>query len=1150
MSLPLLALLMGCSGSKDPTPDPVLSILSTSPEDGARDVDVDVTIRVTFDGDVNPELLTGTTLFLAPATVGVYAWDEASRTASFDPGTSLQPGTPYRLRVTTGLGLPEDEEILFSTAVDDDAPPPDATVPFGDELVTVFIDDPDADTRTYTLTTTQPLRDSLPPGNTRTFTEAADAPRLRSGDPLFDALFAMAMTEVDECRVSAISDGAFNDGAGVPCTCFETGEKWKYVWTRDTAYAVDLALGLIDPQRARNSLKFKLSRPKAGGPLEIVQDTGSGGSWPVSTDRAVWALGARAVLDSLSGTERDAFAADAVEALATTIATDRRYVYDPASGLYNGEQSFLDWREQSYPAWTAGDVTALAEGQALSTNAAHHALLRLAAELGDAADHPDAATWAAWADDLAVAMRAGFLRPDGTFSSLRLAPWQPSALPHYDQLGLALTVLQGIATPEQALTALSAYPHTPIGPPVIWPQRPDTAIYHNRAVWPFVTAYGLLAAKQAGHDDLFDHDLRSLVRGAALNLSNMENLEFLTGRPWVDAGAESGPVVNSRRQLWSVAGYLGAVIRGVFGVETGSDGLTIAPFVTPTTHTAWLSEEDEVTLHDLTWRGRRFDVVLHLPTPGSSSDRAYEVDKLQVDGADHTGPIGEEDLASGSQIDVWLTDSERRSVPTVELVEDDGEFRRFWPPKDPSAPSLTRAGAGVQVTWPTTGESGHTWSVWRDGVRIADSLTSPSWTDVAANPDGRSACYAITATWTSTGLESMPSPSICWWGSAYERIQSWDAWWLTATGSGPTWSDAGGRAHYVDWGAGDHTLTLDALRPWWTGRYALQLDYANGAGPINTGITTGHKVVTVEEVDTGRVVASGSVIMPHSGGWDRWNESTLLPVDLDAGVTYRVTVSDGPNMTRLEHFRPYTGGLGGGASPFHFVDVAAIKLLPLDGDDQTPDTGAAVALDGADDIDAYAAAQVLRAPALGLPLQPWEAFALDWDDDWLYVTIVAQAFEEDFTPFFLYLEADPTGPAAPSDGVAYSFGTVTSPSELPFTATHVVALRAVGGAGPQGGPWPGLWRREAGGDVQLVRFAPGRELFVATDRHTISARVPLAPLGHPSRLRVAGHAVWGAAGDEWKDVVPATHTPWASGGGWYELDLTGPRAATGWDLLP
>ena len=55
---------------------------------------------------------------------------------------------------------------------------------------------------------------------------------------------------------------------------------------------------------------------------------------------------------------------------------------------------------------------------------------------------------------------------------------------------------------------------------------------------------------------VFDAQLDSLMRGAALNLSNMENLEWQTGRNWVEDGEFSGPVVNSRRQLWSVAGFL------------------------------------------------------------------------------------------------------------------------------------------------------------------------------------------------------------------------------------------------------------------------------------------------------------------------------------------------------------------------------------------------------------------------------------------------------------------------------------------------------------------------------------------------------------------------------------------------------------------
>ncbi len=62
------------------------------------------------------------------------------------------------------------------------------------------------------------------------------------------------------------------------------------------------------------------------------------------------------------------------------------------------------------------------------------------------------------------------------------------------------------------------------------------------------------------------HELRSQMRGAALYGSNMENYELLTQGQHVDEGKLSGPVVNSPRQLWSVAGYFAVVTEGVFGL--------------------------------------------------------------------------------------------------------------------------------------------------------------------------------------------------------------------------------------------------------------------------------------------------------------------------------------------------------------------------------------------------------------------------------------------------------------------------------------------------------------------------------------------------------------------------------------------------------
>src|SRR6185437_12659825 len=100
--------------------------------------------------------------------------------------------------------------------------------------------------------------------------------------------------------VTAIHDAAYDHDRPIPCTCFETGDKWHYVWTRDLSYAVDLGLWRFDAARARNGLYFKLSDSRvpstSKGPF-VVQDTGSGGSWPVSTDRVAWFLAARHLLD-------------------------------------------------------------------------------------------------------------------------------------------------------------------------------------------------------------------------------------------------------------------------------------------------------------------------------------------------------------------------------------------------------------------------------------------------------------------------------------------------------------------------------------------------------------------------------------------------------------------------------------------------------------------------------------------------------------------------------------------------------------------------------------------------------------------------------------------------------------------------------------
>ncbi|MGH8290637.1 MAG: Six-hairpin glycosidase-like protein [Steroidobacteraceae bacterium] len=427
--------------------------------------------------------------------------------------------------------------------------------------------------------------------------------RVQTASPLFDALFAMAQQDLAGDSVSAITDAAFDHGRPIPCRCFIAGEEWPFVWTRDVSYSIDLGLWRLGPGRARASLLFKISPPRAAAPrhdLFVMQDTGSGGSWPISTDRVVWFLGARHLLSD------PAFADTVYRTLLDTLAQDRRYVFDPWLGLYRGETSFLDWREQTYPAWTAHDVVFIAQSFALSTNVLHYEALQLAAEMAKQRGHRTvAARYAREARDLKKAIDTRFWRPDrGLYMSYIGGPVDPAPFDAYDLLGLDLAITSGVADPERARESLEHYPAWPAGSPVIWPERRDQPIYHNRAIWPFVSDYTLRAARRLGDPALIALEVRSLMRGAALNASNMENYSLLAQSTHVP-GPLGGPVVDSPRQLWSVAGYLDMVLRGVFGVE--DDG-RVAPELPSTLVPMLFGSRRQISLY---LDGRR--VVLDRP---------------------------------------------------------------------------------------------------------------------------------------------------------------------------------------------------------------------------------------------------------------------------------------------------------------------------------------------------------------------------------------------------------------------------------------------------------------------------------------------------------------------------------------------------------
>ena len=113
----------------------------------------------------------------------------------------------------------------------------------------------------------------------------------------------------------------------------------------------------------------------------------------------------------------------------------------------------------------------------------------------------------------------------------------------------------------------------------------------------------------------------------------------------------------------------------------------------------------------------------------------------------------------------------------------------------------------------------------------------------------------------------------------------------------------------------------------YTGKHLVQLVYGNGSNSIDSGITAAVKWVTVTD-QSGQEVGSGAIVMPQLGAWDVWGDSSFLPVNLVAGEPYTIWITDGWNMSYLEHFRTYTQA-GGGELPFNFVNIGELKILFL-----------------------------------------------------------------------------------------------------------------------------------------------------------------------------------------------------------------------------
>ena len=633
-------------------------------------------------------------------------------------------------------------------------------------------------------------------------------PDLASSQRLQDAIYRLSLEELQQL---VRDDGALSAGA-----------KWGGVWTRDVSLSVILSLALVAPDATRRSL---LAKVDSSG--RIIQDTGTGGSWPVSSDRMVWAL---AAWELYAATGDGDWLRQSYDIIRRSAEADLHAVRDPATGLFNGESSFEDWREQSYPRWM--QPADIYQSQNLGTNAIHYAAYRVLGDMARALGEPST-RWDSTAAGIQRGMTTYLWQPSrGWYGQYRYGRNHLALSPRADGLGEALASIYGAASLAQRQALTRNAPVVAAGTPTFWPYIGGERFYHNATVWPFVTAYSTWAAAEAGNTRAVQQGLDNATRTAALFLTNKENMVASTGH-------YEGTALNSDRQLWSVAGTLAATYRLLFGIRLEPERLVLKPMVPR-------SYGGDRTLRGVHYRGVNLDITVH--------GFGDSVETVMLDGS----PIHRAEIPatfSGAHR-LELTMNGRWPIAETHLVPS-----RFAP----ATPHAARRGdaiawsvvsGAVRYVIYVNGRPASSTTQTSASVRAADGLAE--YQVLAVNAVGDESFLSEPLRVVAPGMEQTVKPE----QSALEHVES-----------GYT---GGGYLRLTRDASTVVTIPVSVARD---GVYAIDVRYANGNGPVNTEDKVAVRTLLVDG-DTTAVL-----VMPQRGAgrWSEWGWSNAVQLRLKAG---------------------------------------------------------------------------------------------------------------------------------------------------------------------------------------------------------------------------------------------------------------------------
>ncbi len=639
--------------------------------------------------------------------------------------------------------------------------------------------------------------------------DISSKPKYESNQKIVDALFNLSVEEA----LKNIE----------PDSTFRTGAKWGGVWTRDVSYSIFLAFAYHEPEVAKISLLRKVN--KRG---RIIQDTGSGGAWPVSSDRTIWA---NAAWELYKITGDKAWLKQAYEIIKNTLEDDY-LTLKSATGMNKGESSFLDWREQTYPKWMSN--VDIAESENLGTNVVHYRANIVLSEMAKILGEPYEVY-----EKRAAEIKKGinnylWMNDEGYYAQYLYGRSSLMKSPRFEALGEALSIIFDVADTQQAKSIMEKSPVTPFGTTCIYPQIPGIPPYHNNAVWPFVQSYWNLAAAKAGNEKMLDYGLAAIYRAGALFLTNYENFV-------AQNGDYVGTEINSDRMLWSMAGNLAMVHRLFIGMNFEPDGIRFKPVI-PQNYAG------NKKLSNFHYRKSILEITV--------SGFGNQIDKISLDGLPLDEPFFPANLEGNHKIAIKMANKSMDLSP-INLVENKFSLTN---------PKVTLAGDSLNWNEITGALLYH---VYKDG-----KLWKPTKEATEKIEPGQFAEYAVTAI-EADGLESFASEPVLMFNRDAEKIIEIED--VIKKSDLPYTNFSGkGFIKITQTQNREISIPVNCNEP---GTYLLDFRYANGTGPWNTDNNCGIRSLYVNSG------YQGVVIMPQRGvdEWSDWGFTNPVKIQLKKG---------------------------------------------------------------------------------------------------------------------------------------------------------------------------------------------------------------------------------------------------------------------------